>query len=103
MKVTYPDGTKLELPMKAGNGGMIVVDLPCGKEMETQIPNILLEVSVKKRPAAAVSKAEAAKQAKKAKEEADDDDDDEEDDDDEAAEKPAEEFTHPSCPLSLQI
>ena len=103
VKVTYPDGTKLELPMKAGNGGMIVVDLPCGKEMETQIPNILLEVSVKKRPAAAVSKAEAAKQAKKAKGDADDDDDDEEDDDDEAAEKPAEEFTHPSCPLSLQI
>ena len=28
---------------------------------------------------------------------------DEEDDDDEAAEKPAEEFTHPSFPLSLQI
>ena len=97
MKVTYPDGTKLELPMKAGKGGMVVVHLPCGKEMETQIPNILLEVVVKKRPAAAVSKAEAAKQAKKAKGEADDDDDDE------AAEKPAEEFTHPSCPLSLQI
>ena len=103
VNVTYPDGTKLQLPMKAGKGGMVVVDLPCGKEMETQIPNILLEVSVKKRPAAAVSKAEAAKQAKKAKGEADDDDDDEEDDHDEAAEKPAEEFTHPSFPLSLQI